>query len=577
MRRTRPPWLPQWALITARTGSALTQAAGDLFDVGVWTAALEKYGAVTGLSVGVYDCGARLVCDPLPATPLFSALRAHGDHQRWFAECAEVCLAQDAAHRPTIVALPVTGLALVGTSIAFDGAVVGAAVAGYAIVDFPQAPVIERLARAAGIPFRDLWDIARRQQPVPERRLLLLGELLQVLGDTIFRGRERTRALEHTAEELASIAMAKDEFLAVLSHELRTPLTPILGWARILKTTRDPARVMQAADTIERNAMFQVRLVEDLLEFNRAIRGKVTLKCENRDLRDVLRMSLEAISEAAVQKGVLIDVAASAGDMVVHADADRLQQIFRNILSNALKFTPHGGAVSVTLTQQGDQAVVTTADTGEGIAPEFLPFVFEMFRQQEDGTRRKHPGLGIGLALVKSLTELHGGTVSIASAGAGHGTQVTVRLALAHQPAAPEPAAEAPLRPQAIAGLRILLIDDTNDARDATCEMLADLGAEVVVAGDGVEGLDRMRQAGPAFDLVFCNLRMPRMDGFDFLSQLRLDRDGRHPPVIAMSGLAGADDHARTQESGFAAHLDKPFDDAALLAAASAVLEPGRS
>ncbi len=341
----------------------------------------------------------------------------------------------------------------------------------------------------------------------------------------------------------------------------------------MLKTMSDPARITQAADTIERNAMFQVRLVEDLLEFNRASRGKVTLEPRNLDLCDGLRMSLEAISEIAEQKGVLIDFAACAGDTIVHADADRLQQIFRNILSNAVKFTPPGGAVSVTLTREGDQAVVTTADTGEGIAPDFLPSVFEMFRQQEAGARRKHPGLGIGLALVKSLTELHGGTVSIASAGAGHGTQVTVQLPLARESvASPAPAAAPEPRVQGIAGLRMLLIDDTNDARDSTCEMLANLGVEVVVAGDGVEGLDRMRQDGPAFDLVVCNLRMPRMDGFDFLSQLRLDGDGRHPPVIAMSGLVGADDHERTQEAGFAAHLDKPFDETALLAAAAAAL-----
>ncbi len=552
----------------------MDSAKSGLFDAGVWTTALDKYGAVTGLSVGLYDHDARLVCDPLPATPLFSALRAHGDHgenEGWFAECAEACLAQDPAHRPAVVRRPAHGLAVVGTSLAHEGVIVGAAVAGYVIVDFPQAAVIERLARAAKIPFRELWDIIRRQQPVPERRLVLLGELLQVLGDTILRGLERARALKHTAEELASVAVAKDEFLAVLSHELRTPLTPILGWARILKTTSDPARVAQAADTIERNAMFQVRLVEDLLEFNRASRGKVTLDLGNRDLCDALGMAIEAISEAAEQKGVLVDFAAPAGCTIVHADGDRLQQIFRNILSNAVKFTPPGGAVSVTLTRQGDQAVITTADTGEGIAPEFMPSVFEMFRQQEQGGRRKHPGLGIGLALVKSLTELHGGRVSIASAGSGRGTQVTVLLPLTHESVAPAPAEAPEPEPRGIAGLRVLLIEDTDDARDATCEMLEALGAEVVVASDGREGLDRMAEGEP-FDLVFCNLRMPHADGFDFIRDLRPGRDGRRPPVIAVSGLSGAEDHVRTQVAGFAAHIDKPFDEMALLAAAAVAL-----
>jgi len=262
--------------------------------------------------------------------------------------------------------------------------------------------------------------------------------------------------------------------------------------------------------------------------------------------------------------------------LFVEGDAGRLHQIFRNILSNAVKFTPDGGGIRVTVRREADSTRIVVADTGVGIAPEFLPFVFDIFRQQEQGTRRKHEGLGIGLALVKQLTELHKGTVSVASAGVGHGTEVAVQLPLARETSDVDSIAPAgsELSASALAGLSILVVEDTADAREMLRILLEHLGAEVSVARDGSEALDmiRFRDADP--DLVLCDLRMPRMDGFEFIRELHRGPSPVHLPVVAVSGLASDADRQRTRDAGFEGHINKPFDEAAVVAAVGAALSP---
>ena len=532
-----------------------------LFDLELWQPALTKYGAVVQMSVSLFGVDEQIVCGPIPITPIVGLFEAHGHKPDACDECVRACLAQAIDDRPPVVIALPSGLAVVGVSILSDGRIVGALIAGYAPVTFCESWGIARLARETGAPFQDLWAAVRSLQPIATARLVQHAELLKVLGDSLLRENRLRRHSEATAMQLTELAAVKDGFLAVLSHELRTPLTPILGWASMLKQRSDP-KVVHAAEVIERNAIFQLRMVEDLLELTRNMQGKLVLDRKVISLNEHVRAALEAVAADALKKHIAPAFIDAPVPCWIHADSDRVQQVLRNVLVNALKFTPHGGTVTITLTREGDQAFVRIRDTGEGIAPDFLPSVFQMFQQQEKGTRRTHPGLGIGLALVKQLTEAHGGAVSMTSAGVGQGAEATLRWPLATVPA--EPPALGPGEDQlALAGHRILIVEDTDDSREAMCEMLRRFGADVVTATDGIEGLER---ASGDVDVILCDLRMPRMDGFEFLRTLIGTEGPNHPPVIAVSGLASSSDHLATQAAGFTAHLDKPFDDGRLLA-----------
>lgn len=538
----------------------------------LWKPALERYAEATGLSVELFGADGQVVLSSMYATPLVALFRQYAFDPGLFAECALRCLQQTQA-RPAVLVHEQHGLTVVGTSLAVEGAIVGAAVAGYALTGFSNVPAVRPWAAAAGIPFDQLWDVVRRLAPVPERRLKLHGDLLQVLGDALLREHHRTRQYKEAVVKLKAASAAKDEFLAVLSHELRTPLTPIAGWASVLRKTRSLEHVQRAAAAIERNAFVQARMVDDLLDVTRIARGAIGLDLAPLELPRCIRAALESIGPELEKKSIRLDWVDDGKPLCVEGDAGRLQQVFRNILSNAAKFTPPRGSIHITLGRDAGEARIVVSDTGKGIAPEFLPFVFDIFRQQEHGTRREYQGLGIGLALVKKLTELHKGTVSVASAGAGRGTEVTVRLPLAAKgsPACLAPRIDPPRR-SSLAGLSVLVVDDVEDARESLQGLLQDLGAQVSVAADGREALQRVQEVDP--DLVLCDLRLARMDGFDFIRELKRAAPSNHPPVVAVSALAGDVQRKRTRDAGFSGYLKKPFDSAALVAAADAALGP---
>lgn len=395
---------------------------GTLFDAAVWQPALEKYAAVTHLTVTVYDASARVVCGPLHPTPLFALFEEYEYDSGIFADCAARCLAQP-SDRPALV-VSAHGLAVIGTSLLLEDRIVGSAVAGYALTEFAQSVAIDRLARQAGIPFRHLWELARRQQPVPSRRLILHGELLQVLGDTILRENYRTRQYEETAAQLAATATSKDEFLSLLSHELRTPMTSILGWTQLLEHTSYDSELMPAAiQNIERSARAQARIIEDMLDLSHMLVGQLSIHCEQVEVMAMVRDSISSAEPLAAARGISLEAEGDSATLL--GDPQRLRQVFGNLLANALKFSSSGSRIRVVVERVNRQVSILVIDEGRGIKPDFLPLLFRRFSQQQKG---EYGGFGLGLAIAQHIVERHGGTIEAESAGEGKGATFRVIL-----------------------------------------------------------------------------------------------------------------------------------------------------
>jgi signal transduction histidine kinase len=361
---------------------------------------------------------------------------------------------------------------------------------------------------------------------------------------------------------------AKDEFLATLSHELRTPLTAMLGWVRMLQSgTLDAASAERALQVIDRNTKLQAQLIDDLLDVSRIVTGKLSLELKAVDLGAVVEAALDAVTPGALAKSVTLERRIDAAGPV-WGDSRRLQQVVWNLLSNAIKFTGSGGRVGVTVDREDPHVVVRVADTGQGIAPEFLPFIFDRFRQADSTTTRAHGGLGLGLAIVRYLVTLHRGTVTAESDGPDRGATFTVRVPLAPlRPTAPAgtDAATGVDRLPPLAGIRVLVVDDDADTRDLITAVLGQSGAEVLTAASAQEALDTLARARP--HVLVSDLSMPGDDGYALLERVRalgLDRDGR-VPAVALTAFARAEDRARALAVGFAVHVPKPVEPAALV------------
>jgi PAS domain S-box-containing protein len=362
----------------------------------------------------------------------------------------------------------------------------------------------------------------------------------------------------------------KDEFLATLSHELRTPLTAIIGWSAMLRGNKfDEAATANALETIERNAKAQGQIIEDLMDVSRIITGKLRLDVQTIELASLVTASVDAIRPAADARQIRLQALLDPQAGPVSGDPSRLQQVIWNLLTNAVKFTPKGGRVQVRLERVNSHVEITVSDTGQGIAPEFLPHVFDRFRQADQTYTRTHGGLGLGLSIVRQLVELHGGTVHAESTGLGQGATFVVQLPVmvarwqAEQPQRRHPAAggSAALEcPPSLSGLRVLVVDDEADTRILLRAMLEQCGSEVMTAASAAEALELFEQSRP--DVLLSDIGMPGEDGYALIGRVRkLEAEsGGRVPAIALTAYARAEDRLRALKSGFQVHLPKPIE-----------------
>jgi nitrogen-specific signal transduction histidine kinase/CheY-like chemotaxis protein len=360
--------------------------------------------------------------------------------------------------------------------------------------------------------------------------------------------RDRLLQLERTARETAERAnRIKDEFLAILSHELRSPLNPILGWAKLLQTRKfDEIKTAEALATIERNAKLQTQLIDDLLDVAKILRGKLSMDTTPVNLAFVIESAIDTVRTAAVSKSILLHpVLPNIGQ--VSGDSARLQQIVWNLLSNAIKFTPKEGRVEIRLQRVQDQAYIIVSDTGIGINPDFLPHIFESFRQEDVSITRKYGGLGLGLAIVRQLVEAHGGTITAESPGEGLGATFTVRLPLLNIEPEIKQTDDLPQQALDLTGIRVLAVDDDPDARELLTVLLAQYGAKVLTVASAASVLANLESFQP--DVLVSDIGMPEVDGYSLIKQIRTltPEKGGQIPAIALTAYAREDDQQRAR------------------------------
>jgi signal transduction histidine kinase/ActR/RegA family two-component response regulator len=388
--------------------------------------------------------------------------------------------------------------------------------------------------------------------------------------DVAERERERLLESERAARTEAERATrAKDEFLTTISHELRTPLSGILGWTKVLQRTDAPDLRRQALDAIERGARAQAQLIDDLLDVSGVVSGKVRLDVTTLEVGPLVEEAINTLAPAAEGKSLSVERVIDNHAGLVKGDSQRLQQVFWNLLANAIKFTANGGKVRVVVERVEASVVVTVSDNGIGIAPAFLPNVFDRFRQQDGSAARKYGGLGLGLAIVKHIVDLHGGSVTAQSDGAGKGATFSVRLPVAIAASDALAAGTSPVvgPPGHLRGIKVLLVDDDVDSLESVRQLLSEYEADVMVSESASEALAKLEHVAP--DVVVADIGMPNMDGYTMMRQLRAREtmDRRRTPAIALTAFSRAEDRIRALEAGYTFHLSKPVDLRELVAA----------
>jgi PAS domain S-box-containing protein len=411
--------------------------------------------------------------------------------------------------------------------------------------------------------------------PLDTEEGLLVASAIRDISERKIAEAERARLLQERAAHVETNRI-KDEFLATLSHELRTPLNAILGWTTMLvDATLEPDRIAHALATIERNARAQAQLVEDLLDLSRVISGKLRLELAPVDLAAVVDAAADVVRPSARSRSIALDVVAEQRPILILGDADRLQQAVWNLLTNAIKFTPEGGRVEVRTRAEDSGGVVVVRDTGRGIDPIFLPHVFDRFRQEDSSTTRAHGGLGLGLALVKSIVQAHGGTVRAFSAGLGQGSTFRFDVSLN---VAGERRSASRRSDETIAdlrGIRVLVVDDAPDDRDLFCEILSRVGAVVETAESTASALRAVERTPP--DVIVSDIAMPDEDGYILIRKLRAHSDPRiaSTPAVAVTAHARAEDRQKALTAGFQRYVSKPVQPKDLVRTVGALLAAG--
>lgn len=398
---------------------------------------------------------------------------------------------------------------------------------------------------------------------------------------TIEQEREQLLDSERAARSEAERAnRLKDEFLAALSHELRTPLNAILGWAQLLADCRrsDAAEMRRGLETIARNARAQTQIIEDLLDMSRIVSGKLRLQIQSVDLRSVVEAAVATVRPSAEAKGIRLTELLDSTIGPVLCDAHRIQQVVWNLMANAVKFTPKGGKIQVILERSGSYAEISVSDTGEGIEPEFLPYVFDRFRQGDGSLTRKHGGLGLGLSIAKQIADMHGGSIQAQSGGVGQGATFTFRLPLpimqvadssAHQLVTGETIREC--LPSSLSGITVLVVDDDVDALELVKRVLEEYQARVIVAGSPTEAMVRLGEH--IADVLISDISMPDVEGYELIRRVRAlpKASGGDIPAAALTAYSRPDDRTRSLLAGYQAHVRKPVEPIELVAVVAAL------
>lgn len=401
---------------------------------------------------------------------------------------------------------------------------------------------------------------------VEHRRLMLAeqkarADLRQLNQDLEQRIEERTAELTRLNAELADANRAKDVFLATLSHELRTPLTPVVGWIKLLRSgTLDEKSVLQALDAIERNAWLQSRLIDDLLDTSRIATGKLHYEPKATDFNTTVKAAVDTVRTSAAARNIELNMTLWPVSLIVMGEPVRLQQIAWNLISNAIKFTEPGGKVSIKTRLDGDQAELEVIDSGVGIEPEFLPHVFDRFRQADGSTSRRHGGLGLGLAIADALAKMHSGRLQARSEGVGYGATFIFRLDLA--PTGKVATETVDNKRHSLEGLDVLIVEDSPDTLTLLSTIFRREGASVTTAASASEALTRAVDKRP--HIIVSDIGMPEVDGYQLLEQLRILPGLGKVPAIAISGYASEEDRERALAAGYIALVPKPIDVEAL-------------